>query len=43
MKAAVYYDPRDIKTEDVEIPEINDNGILIKVNACGIYGSEMPQ
>ena len=40
MKAAIYYGPRDIKTEEVEIPEINDNEILIKVKACGICGTD---
>ena len=41
MKAAVFYGPRDIKTEEVEMPEINDNEILIKVKACGICGTDL--
>jgi len=41
MKAAVFYGPRDIKTEEVQIPEIGDNEILLKVKACGICGSDL--
>ncbi len=41
MKAAVYYGPRDIRTEEVEMPGIEDNEILIKVKACGICGSDL--
>ena len=41
MKAAVFYGPRDIKTEEVEKPKIQDNEILIKVKACGICGSDL--
>ncbi len=41
MKAAVYYGPRDIRTEEVEMPVIKDNEILIKVKACGICGSDL--
>jgi 2-desacetyl-2-hydroxyethyl bacteriochlorophyllide A dehydrogenase len=41
MKAAVFYGPRDIRTEEVEKPEIGKNEILIKVKACGICGSDL--
>ena len=41
MKAAVFYGPRDIRTEEVEKPNIQDNEILIKVKACGICGSDL--
>ncbi|MHA2475270.1 MAG: alcohol dehydrogenase catalytic domain-containing protein [Promethearchaeota archaeon] len=41
MKAAVYYGPRDIRTEEVEDPIIEDNQILIKVKACGVCGSDL--
>lgn len=41
MKAAVFYGPRDIRTEEVEKPEVQDNEILIKVKACGICGSDL--
>jgi len=41
MKAAVFYGPRDIRTEEVEKPGIEDNEILVKVKACGICGSDL--
>jgi 2-desacetyl-2-hydroxyethyl bacteriochlorophyllide A dehydrogenase len=41
MKAAVFYGPRDVKVEEVEMPKIQDNEILIKVKACGICGSDL--
>jgi len=41
MKAAVFYGPRDIRTEEVEKPEIQDNEVLMKVKACGICGSDL--
>ncbi|MHA2035765.1 MAG: zinc-dependent alcohol dehydrogenase [Promethearchaeota archaeon] len=41
MKAAVYHGPRDIRTEEVEDPNILDDQILINVKACGICGSDL--
>ncbi|MFX1454990.1 MAG: zinc-binding dehydrogenase [Promethearchaeota archaeon] len=41
MKAAVFYGPRDIRTEEVERPAIQDDEVLIKVKACGICGSDL--
>ncbi|MBO0962317.1 alcohol dehydrogenase catalytic domain-containing protein [Neobacillus sp. MM2021_6] len=41
MKAAVYYGPRDIRVENFTIPEVGPNDILLKVNACGICGSDV--
>ncbi len=41
MKAAVFYGPRDVRTEEVEKPGIEDNEILVKVKACGICGSDL--
>ncbi|MFW9875740.1 MAG: zinc-binding dehydrogenase [Candidatus Thorarchaeota archaeon] len=41
MKAAVFHGPRDIRTEEVEKPEINENEILVNVKACGICGSDL--
>jgi len=41
MKAAVFYGPRDVRTEEVEKPGIEDNEILVKVRACGICGSDL--
>jgi len=41
MKAAVFHGIRDIRTEEVEKPKIQDNEILINVKACGICGSDL--
>ena len=41
MKAAVFYGPRDIKTEEIEKPGIGENEILVEVKACGICGSDL--
>ena len=41
MKAAVFYGPRDVRVEEVEMPKIQDNEILVKVKACGICGSDL--
>lgn len=37
----MFYGPRDIKTEEVEKPEIKDDEVLVKVKACGICGSDL--
>jgi len=36
MKAAVYYGPGDIRVEDIERPVAGDEGMVLKVRACGI-------
>ncbi|MHA2009196.1 MAG: zinc-dependent alcohol dehydrogenase [Candidatus Hodarchaeales archaeon] len=41
MKAAVFHGIKDIRTEEVEKPEIQENEILINVKACGICGSDL--
>lgn len=41
MKAAVYYKPYDIRLEEVPVPEISEDGLLIKVKACGICGTDV--
>jgi L-iditol 2-dehydrogenase len=40
MKAAVYYNNTDIRIEEVPVPEIDENEILIKTMACGLCGGE---
>ncbi|MBN2858761.1 MAG: zinc-binding dehydrogenase [Sphaerochaetaceae bacterium] len=40
MKAAVYYNNKDIRVEDVSKPVINDDEILVKTIACGLCGGE---
>lgn len=41
MKAAVYYSPEDIRIEQVPVPEIGDDEILVQMKACGICGSDL--
>jgi L-iditol 2-dehydrogenase len=41
MKVAVYYRNDDIRIEDRSIPSISDNEILVKMNACGICGTDV--
>lgn len=41
MKAAVLYGAKDMRTEIVPDPLIESDGIIIKVKACGICGSDL--
>ena len=41
MKVAMYYNNNDVKIEEMPIPDINDNDLLVKVQACGICGSDV--
>jgi len=41
MKAAAFLGTRNIRLVDVPDPGINDDGVLIKVHACGICGSDI--
>jgi L-iditol 2-dehydrogenase len=41
MKVAMYYNNNDVRIEEIPIPEINDNELLVKVQACGICGSDV--
>ena len=41
MQAAVYYGPRDIRVEDVPMPELAEDELLIRIKACGICGSAL--
>jgi len=41
MKTALFYGKKeDIRVEDIDIPEINEGDILLKVRYCGICGSD---
>ncbi len=41
MKAALFYGKKeDIRLKEIDIPEINESEVLIKVKACGICGSD---
>jgi 2-desacetyl-2-hydroxyethyl bacteriochlorophyllide A dehydrogenase len=41
MKAAVFHGPRDIRIEEVAVPELEKGEVLVKVHACGICGSDL--
>ncbi|PIU51282.1 alcohol dehydrogenase [Candidatus Desantisbacteria bacterium CG07_land_8_20_14_0_80_39_15] len=41
MRVAMYYNNNDVRIEEMPIPEINENEILMKVMACGICGSDV--
>lgn len=41
MKVAMYYNNNDVRIEEMPIPEINENELLVKVKACGICGSDV--
>ena len=41
MKAARYYSGTDIRIEEVEVPEIHDGEVLVKVKKSGICGSDL--
>lgn len=43
MKAVRLYRPGDIRYEEVEIPKIKANEVLIKVKATGACGSDIPR
>lgn len=40
-KIAFLHKPYDLRIEEVELPELKSNQILIKVKACGICGSDV--
>jgi len=41
MKAALYYGPHDFRVEEVEKPKAGEYGIVVRVRACGICGSDL--
>ena len=41
MKAAILHGPRDFRVENVSDPKLQPDGIIIRVKACGICGSEL--
>ncbi|MFQ7235790.1 MAG: alcohol dehydrogenase catalytic domain-containing protein, partial [Enterococcus hulanensis] len=36
MKTAVFYGIKDLKIEECDLPEVSENKILIKIEACAI-------
>ena len=41
MKAAVFHGVGDIRLEDVPIPVVSDNEVLVRIFACAICGSDV--
>lgn len=41
MKVAMYYNNSDVREEEIPMPEINDDEILLKTMASGICGSDL--
>ncbi|MEM3699590.1 MAG: zinc-dependent dehydrogenase [Candidatus Bathyarchaeia archaeon] len=41
MKVAMYYSQRDIRIEDLPVPKIGENEVLVEMRACGLCGSDM--
>ncbi len=41
MKAMVFYEPLKMKLEEVDIPELGPDEVLIRIKACGICGSDI--
>jgi threonine dehydrogenase-like Zn-dependent dehydrogenase len=36
MKAAIYYGPGDIRLKEIERPQANPEGVVLKIKACGV-------
>jgi len=41
MKAAILYKPMDMRIEEIEIPQISSNEVLVKMKRVGICGSDV--
>lgn len=41
MKCAMYYNNRDIRLEEIPVPEIGSDELLVQMHACGICGSDV--
>ncbi|MHC0039061.1 galactitol-1-phosphate 5-dehydrogenase [Pseudoneobacillus sp. C159] len=43
MKAVKLYEPGNLKVEEVEVPDILENEVLVEVKAVGVCGSDIPR
>ncbi|MCW4007128.1 MAG: zinc-dependent dehydrogenase [Candidatus Bathyarchaeota archaeon] len=43
MLAAIYYNNRNVRIQEMPIPEIAEDEMLVKVMACGICGSDVTE
>ena len=41
MKVAMYYSQNDIRVDDMPIPKISQDEVLVEMRACGICGSDL--
>lgn len=41
MRVAMYYRNNDVRLEEMPVPEIGDEEVLVRVEACGICGSDV--
>lgn len=41
MKALVFHGPQQVRVEEVPVPTIADNEVLVKVDACSICGTDV--
>jgi len=41
MKVAMYYSNEDVRIEEMPIPEIDEEEVLVEMKACGICGSDL--
>ena len=41
IKAAILYKPEDIRVEEVDMPQIGEDDVLIKVKNVGVCGSDI--
>ncbi|MBU0548615.1 MAG: alcohol dehydrogenase catalytic domain-containing protein [Candidatus Omnitrophica bacterium] len=41
MRVAMYYNNRDVRLEDLPMPQISDDELLVKVKSSGICGSDV--
>src|SRR4030042_4125632 len=41
MKVAKYYNQRDVRIEEMPVPDIGENEALVEMRACGICGSDL--
>ena len=41
MKAWIFYEPLKMEWEEVDIPQLAPDEVLVKIKACGICGSDI--
>jgi L-iditol 2-dehydrogenase len=41
MKSVRYYGPKDIRIDEIPVPEIKSDELLVKIEACAVCGSDL--